>query len=130
MNHVRERFTRANLLSDHDQPVLDLVQLLPAPLVGLRRLDIGAKKRPSPEPVAFGSDGILRRGFRRVLITEETGRIPIGIRGISRGYLESLLERAVRGGHGGVFRAQRRKKGRTALTAPGFPLLGAGKGLA
>src|SRR5207244_10742011 len=70
--------------------VLGLLQLLPAPAIGVRRVDGRPQERTSPELVALRPDGVAWGGARRVLIAEEPGRLGVGAGGVDRRRLQSL----------------------------------------
>ena len=56
-------------LADLAHRVLDAVQLLPTPFVGLGEVEVHAAERAGLERVAIGSDGVALRRGRRVQVS-------------------------------------------------------------
>ncbi len=60
--------------------VLDAHQLVPTPGVGLGEVDRRAERRPGPQVVALGTDGVVLTGVRRVGVAKPSSDLAVGRR--------------------------------------------------
>ena len=109
--------------------LLDPVQLLPAPRVGLVEVELDAAERAGEQRVALAPDGIARIGLRRVLVAEEARELARTRR--SRPRPCARARRAASGRRcGRATSAGEERRGTGVFAAPGRGLLRAAERLA
>ena len=79
VDHGVERLAGKDALGNLAHRMLDAVQLVPTPRVGLVEVELHPVEDAGEQPVALGADRVAFDGVRRVLVGEEAAERGVGL---------------------------------------------------